>query len=62
MNANIKFIDWNKFVKPEELNKVCSNFNLKQDQEDGMVYNIFLDQWKISKDKSINYISSFIKN
>ena len=54
--------DWNNFVKPNELNKICSNFNLKQNQEDGIVYNIFLDQWNISKDKSINYISSFIKN
>ena len=54
--------DWNNFVKPNELNKICSNFNLKQNQEDGIVYNIFLDQWNISRDKSINYISSFIKN
>ena len=21
--------DWNNFVKPNELNKICSNFNLK---------------------------------
>ena len=54
--------DWNNFVKPNELNKICSNFNLKQNQEDGIVYNIFLDQWNISRDKSVNYISSFIKN
>jgi len=54
--------DWNNFIKPDELNKICSNFKLKQKHSDGMIYNIFLDEWKISKDKSVNYISSFVKN
>ena len=53
--------DWNAFVKPEDLNMICFNLNLKKNSDDGMTYNPFLDQWKITKDKSVNYISSFIK-
>ena len=54
--------DWNKFVKPNDLNKICLDLNLKKIREDGMTYNIFFDNWSISNDNSINYISSFIRN
>ena len=54
--------DWNSFVEPEKLNTICSNFNLKKYKENGMSYNILLDEWKVSTDKSVNYISSFVKN
>ena len=54
--------DWNSFVEPEKLNTICSNFNLKKYKENGMSYNILLDKWKVSTDKSVNYISSFVKN
>ncbi len=54
--------DWNEFVKPELLIKICSNFNLKLNSIDGTNFNILFDQWNISKDTSVNYISSFIKN
>ena len=35
--------------------------NLKIDQIDGIKYDPIIDQWKISKDTSVNYISKFIK-
>ena len=54
--------DWNSFVEPEKLNTICSNFNLKKYKENGMSYNIILDEWRVSNDKSVNYISSFVKD
>ena len=53
--------DWNLFVKPEELTKTSMKHNLKSNGIHGMIYNPLLDQWKTSKDNSVNYISSFIK-
>ena len=54
--------DWNSFVDPEKLNTICSNFNLKKYKENGMSYNIILDEWRVSNDKSVNYISSVDKD
>ena len=53
--------DWNLFVKPEELIKTLMKHNLKSNGIHGIIYNPLLDQWKTSKDNSVNYISSFIK-
>jgi 2-polyprenyl-6-hydroxyphenyl methylase/3-demethylubiquinone-9 3-methyltransferase len=53
--------DWNLFVKPEELIKMVVKHKLKSNGLDGIIYNPLLDQWKIDKDNSVNYISSFIK-
>ena len=53
--------DWNLFMKPEELIKISMKHNLKTNGIHGIVYNPLLDQWKTSKDNSVNYLSSFIK-
>ena len=53
--------EWEKFVKPEELIGILKKYNLKLDCLDGMKLNILTDQWKISADKSVNYIGKFIK-
>ena len=53
--------DWEKFVEPSKLIKIGVKNNLKIDLLDGMKYNPISDQWKISEDKSVNYISKFIK-
>ena len=53
--------DWNSFIKPNELVDTLTKYNLKLKGIHGMTYNPLLDQWKISDDCSINYISSFIK-
>tara|TARA_B100000886_G_scaffold27184_1_gene17250 strand:- start:21026 stop:21757 length:732 start_codon:yes stop_codon:yes gene_type:complete len=53
--------EWEKFVKPQELIDILKKFNLKLDSLDGMKLDILTDQWKISKDKSVNYIGKFIK-
>ena len=53
--------EWEKFVKPEELIDILKKYNLKLDCLDGMKLDILTDQWKISTDKSVNYIGKFIK-
>tara|TARA_B100000287_G_scaffold330077_1_gene314660 strand:- start:28 stop:756 length:729 start_codon:yes stop_codon:yes gene_type:complete len=53
--------EWEKFVEPSKLINIAKKNNLKIDQIDGIKYNPILDQWKISKDTSVNYISKFIK-
>ena len=54
--------EWDKFVKPNELVKILKKYDLKSDSLDGMKFNLLKDEWKVSQDKSINYIGRFIKN
>ena len=54
--------DWEKFVKPDDLVSILAKNNLKVDTLDGMKFNILNNEWKISQDKSVNYIGKFIKN
>ena len=53
--------DWEKFVKPEDLKNILSRNNLKIEKIDGMNFDIFKDEWNISKDTSINYIAKSLK-
>ena len=52
---------WDKFIKPDYLIEISRKYNLKLDRLDGMKFNIIKDEWSLSSDKSINYISKFIK-
>ena len=54
--------EWDKFIKPNKLVDILEKSNLKLDKLDGMKFNLFTDEWKLSSDKSINYIAKFIKN
>ena len=54
--------EWEKFIKPEELINILKKNNLKLDKLDGMKLDLISDSWKLSTDKSINYIAKFIKN
>ncbi len=54
--------DWEKFIKPEELIKICKKNFLDLKNLDGMSYNLITNKWKISKDKSVNYIMKLKKN
>ena len=54
--------EWEKFVKPEDLKNILIKYNLSLYKLDGMNFNIFKDEWNISKDLSVNYIGKFIKN
>ena len=53
--------DWEKFVKPEDLKNILHKNNLKLAKLDGMNFNIIKDEWSISSDTSINYITKSIK-
>ena len=53
--------DWNKFVKPEELINITKNNNLELIKIDGVFFNLLKNEWVISKDQSVNYISQFKK-
>ena len=54
--------EWEKFVKPQDLKNILKKYKLNLESLDGMKYNLFKDEWTVSKDKSINYISKFIKS
>ena len=54
--------DWNKFLTPQELEMITSNYNFSSDDIVGMKYNFFLKKWYKSTDVSVNYISTFLKN
>jgi 2-polyprenyl-6-hydroxyphenyl methylase/3-demethylubiquinone-9 3-methyltransferase len=54
--------EWEKFIKPDDLINILKKNNLKLDQIDGMKFNLVMDKWNISGDKSVNYIAKFIKN
>ena len=57
-NININYIN------PEihDLIKVAKLYNLKLKQSNGMKFNILTNQWSVSSDKSVNYITIFKKN
>ena len=54
--------EWEKFVKPNDLINILKKYNLNLETLDGMKFNLIKDEWKISNDKSINYIGKFTKN
>ena len=54
--------DWEKFVNPDDLIAIAKKNNLTVQKLDGMKYNLIKDQWTLSNDKSVNYISIFNKN
>ena len=54
--------DWQKFIKPDYLINNLKKYNLSLKKIDGMKFNLIKDEWSISLDKSVNYISLFMKN
>ena len=54
--------DWEKFLKPNHLQKILNKNNLDLSSLDGMTFNIINNDWNVSKDTSVNYITKFIKN
>ena len=54
--------DWEKFVNPDDLITISKKNNLTLKKLDGMKYNLIKDQWTLSTDKSVNYISIFNKD
>ena len=54
--------DWNKFIKPEELERYLSNEKFSTLDVKGLKFNPLINKWKISKDLSVNYIITSSKN
>jgi 2-polyprenyl-6-hydroxyphenyl methylase / 3-demethylubiquinone-9 3-methyltransferase len=54
--------NWEKFVVPEELTKICKNNKLLLEKIDGMNFNLIKNEWHLSSDNSVNYIAKFKKN
>jgi len=54
--------DWNKFLKPEELEKYLNDLGLKTLNVKGLSFNPLLKKWRQSKNLSVNYIITCSKN
>tara|TARA_B100000579_G_scaffold207857_1_gene169779 strand:+ start:2726 stop:3451 length:726 start_codon:yes stop_codon:yes gene_type:complete len=54
--------DWNKFIKPEELQKLLSEKKFLTNDTKGMEFNPILNKWKKSDNLSVNYIICSFKN
>ena len=53
--------DWNKFIKPEELESILSSEKFTTLDIKGLKFNPFLNKWNRSKDLSVNYIITSLK-
>jgi len=54
--------EWDKFVIPRELIKICNKNHLIIKSLDGLKFNLLNDDWILNKDTSVNYICKFKKN
>ena len=54
--------DWNKFLKPEELEDYLFKEKFSTLDITGLKFNPFINKSKISKDLSVNYIITSLKN
>ena len=54
--------DWNKFLTPNELEQIATKKKFLFDDIVGMKFNLLLKKWSTSKDTSVNYISTFLKD
>ena len=54
--------DWNKFIKPEELEKKLTELKFSITNSTGLSYNPIFQEWKKTKDTSVNYIIAAEKN
>ena len=53
--------DWNKFLTPEDLIKICKNNSLNLNDLIGVKFDILKNEWIISEDSSVNYLAQFSK-
>ena len=53
--------EWDKFIEPSTLIEFAKKHGLRLDKLDGMRFDILTNQWKLSENKSVNYIAMFKK-
>ena len=54
--------DWNKFIKPNELEDKLLELNFTLKEVKGLKFNPFNRQWSRSSDLAVNYINLSVKN
>ena len=54
--------DWNKFIRPEELERKLTDLNFSIKELTGLSFNPFFKEWRRTKDLSVNYILVAQKN
>jgi len=54
--------DWNKFIKPEELQRKLADKKFRTNNIKGLEFNPIFNKWKKSDNLSVNYIVSSLKN
>ena len=54
--------DWNKFLKPREIEELIKNLNFSVKEVKGLEFNPFTQKWKRSNNLSVNYIVTSYKN
>ena len=54
--------DWNKFIKPEELEKKLLNLNFSSKDISGLEFIPIMNKWKKSQNLNVNYIICSAKN
>ncbi len=54
--------DWNKFLKPGEIKEKINNLNFSIIEVRGLHFNLLTQKWKQSKNLSVNYIITSVKN
>ena len=54
--------DWNKFLKPEELEKELQDKKFSMVEVKGLEFNPFLNKWRKSNNLSVNYIITSSKS
>ncbi len=54
--------DWNKFIKPEEMQKKLAEQNFLTNDIKGLEFNPIFKKWKKSENLSVNYIVCSYKN
>jgi 2-polyprenyl-6-hydroxyphenyl methylase / 3-demethylubiquinone-9 3-methyltransferase len=47
---------WDKFVKPDELEAAIGRTGLRISGETGVIYNWFADRWRLAADMDVNYM------
>ena len=54
--------DWDKFLTPQDLESISKKNSFILDETIGIKFNILSKKWFKSKDTSVNYILTFLKN
>ena len=54
--------DWNKFIKPEELQRKLTEKKFITNNITGLQFNPITNKWKKSENLSVNYIICSFKN